>query len=75
MKIALFLTTTLASLCYAKTYDTKVVILGGGVSGIHAAINLTASGITDFMLVEARDVLGGNVSSLLLYCLLIPFNR
>lgn len=59
-RIALLLT-TFASLCYAKTYDTQVVILGGGVSGIHAAINLTASGITDFMLVEAREVLGGTL--------------
>jgi polyamine oxidase len=65
-KTVLFLT-TLASVCYAKTYDTKVVILGGGVSGIHAAINLTASGINDFMLVEARDILGGNVSPHLLF--------
>lgn len=43
----------------AKEYHTKVVILGGGVSGISAALNLTAAGITDFMMVEARDILGG----------------
>ncbi|KAI7892919.1 uncharacterized protein EV154DRAFT_550320 [Mucor mucedo] len=43
----------------AKEYHTKVVILGGGVSGISAALNLTAAGVTDFMMVEARDILGG----------------
>ncbi|KAI8997016.1 hypothetical protein BDB01DRAFT_769532 [Pilobolus umbonatus] len=43
----------------ATVYNTKVLIIGGGVSGISAALNLTASGITDFMMVEARDVLGG----------------
>ncbi|KAI7899277.1 uncharacterized protein BX663DRAFT_564093 [Cokeromyces recurvatus] len=43
----------------AKTYRTKVAILGGGVSGISAALNLTAANITDFMMIEARDVLGG----------------
>ncbi|KAG0168652.1 hypothetical protein DFQ28_004578 [Apophysomyces sp. BC1034] len=42
-----------------KTIRTKVVILGGGVSGISAARNLTQSGIDDFVIVEARDILGG----------------
>jgi polyamine oxidase len=43
----------------AKVYNTKVAILGGGVSGISAALNLTAAGVTDFMMIEARDILGG----------------
>jgi polyamine oxidase len=43
----------------AKTTKTKVAILGGGVSGISAAKNLVANGITDFVIVEARDELGG----------------
>lgn len=47
----------------AKEYHTKVVILGGGVSGISAALNLTASGISDFMMVEARDILGGRAQN------------
>jgi polyamine oxidase len=47
----------------AKTYNTKVVILGGGVSGISAALNLTDAGITDFMMVEARDELGGRAQN------------
>ncbi|CAO3595463.1 unnamed protein product [Absidia cylindrospora] len=43
----------------AETIHTKVAILGGGASGISAAMNLTLAGIDDFVLVEARDVLGG----------------
>ncbi|KAI8339831.1 hypothetical protein BD560DRAFT_412543 [Blakeslea trispora] len=46
-------------LTQAKDYKTRVVILGGGVSGISAALNLTANNISDFMMVEARDTLGG----------------
>ncbi|CAO3665076.1 unnamed protein product [Umbelopsis vinacea] len=42
-----------------KTTKTKVAILGGGVSGISAAKNLAAKGITDFVIIEARDELGG----------------
>ncbi|KAI8384350.1 uncharacterized protein BYT42DRAFT_562210 [Radiomyces spectabilis] len=43
----------------AKTVHTKVAILGGGVSAINAARNLTGAGIHDFMIIEARDSLGG----------------
>ncbi|KAI8967066.1 hypothetical protein BDF20DRAFT_917872 [Mycotypha africana] len=55
-------TLLIASCCQfvsAETYKTKIAILGGGVSGISAALNLTANGITDFMMIEARDILGG----------------
>ncbi|KAF7732131.1 hypothetical protein EC973_006386 [Apophysomyces ossiformis] len=41
------------------TTRTKVAILGGGVSGISAARNLTQNGINDFIIVEARHILGG----------------
>ncbi|KAI8062333.1 uncharacterized protein B0P05DRAFT_556564, partial [Gilbertella persicaria] len=50
---------TVGLVAEAKTYHTKVAILGGGVSGISAALNLTANGIDDFMMIEARDILGG----------------
>ncbi|KAI9316447.1 amine oxidase [Dichotomocladium elegans] len=43
----------------ARTIRTKVAILGGGVAGISAARNLTANGITDFVIVDARHILGG----------------
>ncbi|CAO3654686.1 unnamed protein product [Mucor fragilis] len=62
MRKSIVLSTLLAFGCYlteAKSYNTKVVILGGGVSGISAALNLTANGVDDIMMVEARDTLGG----------------
>src|SRR6266571_8817599 len=43
--------------------DTQVLILGGGVAGIIAARTLAAQGITDFLIVEARDELGGRMRS------------
>lgn len=64
MRKSIVLSTLLAFGCYlteAKSYDTKVVILGGGVSGISAALNLTANGIDDIIMVEARDTLGGKL--------------
>ncbi|KAH9003707.1 amine oxidase [Lactarius hatsudake] len=42
---------------------TQVLILGGGVAGIIAARRLAAQGITDFLIVEARDELGGRMRS------------
>ena len=46
-----------------KASDTQVLILGGGVAGIIAARTLAAQGITDFLIVEARDELGGRMRS------------
>ncbi|KAI9430825.1 amine oxidase [Lactarius indigo] len=43
--------------------DTQVLILGGGVAGIIAARMLAAQGITNFLIVEARDELGGRMHS------------
>lgn len=45
-----------------KPYN-QVLILGGGVAGIIAARKLTEEGITDFVIVEARDELGGRLRS------------
>ncbi len=41
----------------------QVLILGGGVAGVIAARKLTDEGITDFVIVEARDELGGRMHS------------
>ncbi|KAF8269637.1 amine oxidase [Lactarius quietus] len=43
--------------------DTQVLILGGGVAGIIAARSLAAQGITDFIIIEARNELGGRMRS------------
>ncbi|KAJ6528935.1 amine oxidase [Mycena capillaripes] len=44
--------------------DKTVLILGGGVSGIIAARTLAEKNITNFLIVEARDELGGRMRSM-----------
>ncbi|KAG8914691.1 hypothetical protein FRC01_003962, partial [Tulasnella sp. 417] len=44
-----------------STYD--VLILGGGVAGVIAAQQLHEAGINNFLIVEARDELGGRMHS------------
>ncbi|MEL1242366.1 flavin monoamine oxidase family protein [Flavobacterium flavipallidum] len=39
------------------------LIVGGGISGLSAARQLTKKGITDFLMVELEDHLGGNSSN------------
>ncbi len=41
------------------TQHTKILIIGGGYSGIGAAIRLKKSGIEDFILIEKAEKLGG----------------
>lgn len=43
--------------------DAQVLILGGGVSGIIAARTLHEQGVSNFIIVEARDELGGRMRS------------
>ena len=42
---------------------SKVIIVGGGLSGLMAAWKLSVAGI-DFLILESRDVLGGRVATL-----------
>ncbi|KAJ7126814.1 amine oxidase [Mycena epipterygia] len=44
-------------------HDTNVLILGGGVSGIIAARTLHEQGVDSFLIIEARDELGGRMRS------------
>lgn len=41
----------------------KVLILGGGVTGVLAARTLHNAGVDDFLIIEARDELGGRLKS------------
>lgn len=41
---------------------TEILIIGGGLSGLHTAYELARQGI-DFILIEARDRLGGRILS------------
>ncbi|OSD03731.1 amine oxidase [Trametes coccinea BRFM310] len=43
--------------------DASVLILGGGVAGVIAARTLHEKGIANFTIVEAKDELGGRLSS------------
>ncbi|ORX43481.1 amine oxidase [Hesseltinella vesiculosa] len=54
---------TLSVGALAETIHTKVAILGGGVAGISAALNFTLNGMNDFVMVEARDVVGGRAQT------------
>ena len=40
---------------------SKYLIIGGGISGLAAASHLTAAGVVDFKLLEARNRLGGRI--------------
>jgi monoamine oxidase len=44
--------------------SARIVIVGGGLSGLYAAALLEQQGMNDYLLVEARDTLGGRILSL-----------
>ncbi|MDY0744664.1 FAD-dependent oxidoreductase [Paucibacter sp. R3-3] len=41
----------------------RIAIVGGGLSGLHAALCLLRAGVQDFVLLEARTAPGGRISS------------
>lgn len=41
----------------------RIAIIGGGLSGLYAAFLLEQRGIADYVLIEARDTLGGRIVS------------
>lgn len=59
---AVILGETLVVYCEAE-YRWKVVILGAGISGITAAWTLEQQNITDFVVLEAEDYIGGRMKS------------
>lgn len=42
----------------------RIAIVGGGLAGVYAAYLLERAGVTDYVLIEARDTLGGRIESL-----------
>ena len=44
-------------------YDADVLILGAGMSGVSAAKSLHENGVDNFMIIEARDRMGGRMRS------------
>jgi polyamine oxidase len=51
------------SLVVGKVLKTKVAVLGGGISGVIAARTLSQAHIQDFLLIEAKNQLGGRLTS------------
>src|SRR6187402_2319039 len=47
----------------ASEIHIPYLIVGGGISGLSAARQLTRKGITDFLVTELEDHLGGNASN------------
>lgn len=43
-----------------ETHQTDVIIAGGGIAGLAAARSLRLAGVSDFVLLEQEDQLGGN---------------
>lgn len=43
---------------------TRIVIIGAGLSGLYAAYLLQRQGISDFVVLEARNELGGRIASI-----------
>ncbi|KAI0698247.1 amine oxidase [Cytidiella melzeri] len=52
-----------AATSLTKQKTTKVLILGGGMAGVTAARTLYDQGVDDFIVVEARQELGGRMMS------------
>ena len=46
-----------------KVAKSKVLILGAGLSGIKAAKTLMDKNITDFLILEGKDYIGGRIHS------------
>lgn len=43
--------------------DARIAIVGGGLSGLYAALLLEQRGIKDYLLLEARETFGGRIAS------------
>lgn len=46
-----------------RSSSSRVLILGGGIAGVIAARTLHENGIDNFLIIEARDELGGRMKS------------
>lgn len=45
-------------------HTVRIAIVGAGLSGLYAAYLLERQGITDYVLLEGREVLGGRIASI-----------
>jgi len=42
----------------------KVIIIGAGISGLSAGVKLVENGITDIVILEANDRIGGRIHTI-----------
>ncbi|MHB8880506.1 MAG: FAD-dependent oxidoreductase [Thermodesulfovibrionales bacterium] len=49
-----------ADITPSETGETGIVIVGGGIAGLSAARDLAKKGISDFLMLELEDRIGGN---------------
>lgn len=59
--ILVLLTLSLSAHSQMCSDDAEVLILAGGMTGVSAANKLAELGITDFIILEAQDQLGGRL--------------
>lgn len=45
-------------------HTVRIAIVGAGLSGLYAAYLLERQGITDYVLLEGREILGGRIGSI-----------
>lgn len=45
-------------------FSTKTVIIGAGISGISAAVNLLKNSYDEFLIFEANDRIGGRIHTI-----------
>lgn len=45
-------------------HTVRIAVVGGGLSGLYAAYLLERQGITDYVVLEGREVLGGRIASI-----------
>ncbi|KAF8527029.1 amine oxidase [Hysterangium stoloniferum] len=63
---ATFAPSVFKTVAAAEIVKTKVAVLGGGMAGVIAARTLHEQGVDDFVIVEARDELGGRMQDVAL---------
>ncbi len=62
--LSLILILGLFELSLALTFDSPIIIVGGGISGIAAANQLKTAGFKNITILEAQSRLGGRIQTI-----------
>jgi len=60
--LTLFQIIIIFNITNAQVYD--VIVVGGGVSGLSACVQLISKGIKNILLIEANNRLGGRINTI-----------